>query len=185
MHACVRGFRMAWQTELRTLFVPPHCVGACCGRYFPPSGVAGDDKLILLPSFLLLSERLGVSISRLYSAPLNRNIRRYLAEGLGPASGPDGSKIRCPTMKGIWLTERKENFGVRLRPREHRSIRGLECSIMVGRRNSASNGVSQWPRPFRRYGLRFDGVVPHRKPLGLGSAKEKPNAFACLFFFPQ
>jgi peptidoglycan/LPS O-acetylase OafA/YrhL len=45
---------------------------------FPPSSVAGDDKLILLGGFLLLAAGLSGSIARLYSEPLNRGIRRHL-----------------------------------------------------------------------------------------------------------
>jgi len=45
---------------------------------FPPTGVVGDEKLVLLAGFLLFSAGLSVSISRLYAEPLNRNIRRYL-----------------------------------------------------------------------------------------------------------
>jgi peptidoglycan/LPS O-acetylase OafA/YrhL len=48
---------------------------------FPPSSVAGDEKLILLVSFLLFSAALSASIARLYAEPLNRNIRRRLAAG--------------------------------------------------------------------------------------------------------
>jgi peptidoglycan/LPS O-acetylase OafA/YrhL len=45
---------------------------------FPPTGVIGDEKLVLLAGFLLFSAGLSVSISRLYAEPLNRNIRRHL-----------------------------------------------------------------------------------------------------------
>jgi peptidoglycan/LPS O-acetylase OafA/YrhL len=46
---------------------------------FPPASVAGDEKLVLLAGFLLLSAALSVLIARFYSEPLNRNIRRWMA----------------------------------------------------------------------------------------------------------
>jgi peptidoglycan/LPS O-acetylase OafA/YrhL len=46
---------------------------------FPPRIVAGDEKLLLLATFLLLSAALGAGIARLFAEPLNRIVRRYLA----------------------------------------------------------------------------------------------------------
>jgi peptidoglycan/LPS O-acetylase OafA/YrhL len=47
---------------------------------FPPSGVAGDKKLLLLAGYLLLSACLSVLIARIYAEPLRRILRRWLTE---------------------------------------------------------------------------------------------------------
>lgn len=43
--------------------------------FFPPSGVQGDEKLVLLASYLLVSAALSALIARCYAEPLNRAIR--------------------------------------------------------------------------------------------------------------
>jgi peptidoglycan/LPS O-acetylase OafA/YrhL len=54
---------------------------------FPPTNVAGDERLLLLAGFLLLSAGLSVLIARLYAEPLNRNIRQRLVTRLSPDPG--------------------------------------------------------------------------------------------------
>jgi peptidoglycan/LPS O-acetylase OafA/YrhL len=46
---------------------------------FPPRVVVGDEKLLLLAVFLVLSAILSAGIARFYAEPLNRSIRRSLA----------------------------------------------------------------------------------------------------------
>lgn len=43
--------------------------------FFPPSSVQGDEKLVLLASYLLVSAALSALIARCYAEPLNRAIR--------------------------------------------------------------------------------------------------------------
>lgn len=50
----------------------------------PPSAVSGDEKLVLLAVYLLLSALVSMAIARFYAEPLNRRIRRWL----GPARRP-------------------------------------------------------------------------------------------------
>jgi peptidoglycan/LPS O-acetylase OafA/YrhL len=47
---------------------------------FPPSSVTGDEKLALLLGYLLLSASLGAAIARIYAAPSNRFVRRWLVQ---------------------------------------------------------------------------------------------------------
>jgi len=47
---------------------------------FPPSSVAGDEKLALLLGYLLLSVSLGAVIARIYAGPSNRFVRKWLAQ---------------------------------------------------------------------------------------------------------
>jgi hypothetical protein len=51
---------------------------------FPPRVVVGDEKLLLLSAFFVLSAALRAGIARLYAEPLNRSIRRRLAVSRGP-----------------------------------------------------------------------------------------------------
>jgi peptidoglycan/LPS O-acetylase OafA/YrhL len=46
---------------------------------FPHRVVVGDEKLLLLAAFLVLSAALSAGVARLYAEPLNRSIRRSLA----------------------------------------------------------------------------------------------------------
>jgi peptidoglycan/LPS O-acetylase OafA/YrhL len=46
---------------------------------FPPRVVVGDEKLLLLAAFSVLSAALSAGVARLYAEPLNRSIRRSLA----------------------------------------------------------------------------------------------------------
>jgi peptidoglycan/LPS O-acetylase OafA/YrhL len=46
---------------------------------FPPKLVAGDEKLLLLAAYLVLSIVVSAGIARFFSEPLNRGIRRRLA----------------------------------------------------------------------------------------------------------
>ena len=55
---------------------------------FPPSGVAGDEKLALLIGYLLLSFGLSVSIARIYAEPSNRIVRQWLT----PRKSQSGSQ---------------------------------------------------------------------------------------------
>ena len=48
---------------------------------FPPAGVVGDEKLLLLATFFVLSALLGAGIARFYAEPLNQGIRRRLGVG--------------------------------------------------------------------------------------------------------
>jgi peptidoglycan/LPS O-acetylase OafA/YrhL len=50
---------------------------------FPPLVATGDKKLLLLAAFLLLSTALSAGIARFYAEPLNRSIRRSLAQQAG------------------------------------------------------------------------------------------------------
>jgi peptidoglycan/LPS O-acetylase OafA/YrhL len=45
---------------------------------FPPRVVVGDEKLLLLAAFIVLSVALSAAVARLYAEPLNRSIRRRL-----------------------------------------------------------------------------------------------------------
>lgn len=45
---------------------------------FPPSSVAGDEKLALLLCYLLLSLWLGAAIAQIYAEPSNRIVRKWL-----------------------------------------------------------------------------------------------------------
>lgn len=45
---------------------------------FPPSIVAGDEKLLLLIAYFVLSAAVSAGVARLYAEPLNRSIRRSL-----------------------------------------------------------------------------------------------------------
>lgn len=47
---------------------------------FPPSGVAGNEKLVLLVGYLLLSACLAVSIAQFYAGPSNRIVRKWLRQ---------------------------------------------------------------------------------------------------------
>ncbi|HEY4253144.1 MAG TPA: acyltransferase [Roseomonas sp.] len=51
---------------------------------FPPRGVVGDAKLLLLAAFLALSAAIAAAIARCYAEPLNRWIRRRLPDPLAP-----------------------------------------------------------------------------------------------------
>lgn len=48
---------------------------------FPPATVVGDEKLLLLAAFLVLSAVLGAGVARFYAEPLNHGIRRRLGAG--------------------------------------------------------------------------------------------------------
>jgi peptidoglycan/LPS O-acetylase OafA/YrhL len=48
---------------------------------FPPPRVTGDEKLVLLAGYLLLSAGLAVSVARFYAEPLNRIVRQWLVPG--------------------------------------------------------------------------------------------------------
>jgi peptidoglycan/LPS O-acetylase OafA/YrhL len=45
---------------------------------FPPATVVGDEKLLLLAAFFVLSAVLSAGIARFYAEPLNHGIRRRL-----------------------------------------------------------------------------------------------------------
>ena len=45
---------------------------------FPPRVAPGNEKLLLLAAFFVLSAALSAGIARLYAEPLNRSIRRFL-----------------------------------------------------------------------------------------------------------
>jgi peptidoglycan/LPS O-acetylase OafA/YrhL len=49
---------------------------------FPPDLIVGDEKLLLLIAFLVLSALLSAGIARLYAEPLNRTIRRHLVRSV-------------------------------------------------------------------------------------------------------
>jgi peptidoglycan/LPS O-acetylase OafA/YrhL len=55
--------------------------------------VVGDEKLLLLAAFFVLSAGLSVGVARLYAEPLNRSIRRSLARRGGQTDSliPDGA----------------------------------------------------------------------------------------------
>jgi peptidoglycan/LPS O-acetylase OafA/YrhL len=46
---------------------------------FPPRGVVGDEKLILLAAFFIVSVALSAAVAQLYAEPLNHSIRRFFA----------------------------------------------------------------------------------------------------------
>ncbi|MCU1740768.1 MULTISPECIES: acyltransferase family protein [Pseudomonas] len=46
---------------------------------FPPSVVVGNEKILLLAVFFLLSAALSAAVGRFYAEPLNRSIRRFVA----------------------------------------------------------------------------------------------------------
>jgi peptidoglycan/LPS O-acetylase OafA/YrhL len=54
---------------------------------FPPPGVTGDEKLVLLAVYLLLSAWLGATVARFYAEPLNRIVRQWLVPGRLPSGG--------------------------------------------------------------------------------------------------
>lgn len=45
---------------------------------FPPPGVAGDEKLVVLVGYLLLSTCLSVFIAQMYAEPSSRIVRHWL-----------------------------------------------------------------------------------------------------------
>jgi peptidoglycan/LPS O-acetylase OafA/YrhL len=52
---------------------------------FPSRAVVGDEKLLLLTAFFVLSAALSAGIARFYAEPLNRRVRRGLIAGQAAA----------------------------------------------------------------------------------------------------
>ena len=74
--ACLGWFgRLSYELYLFHLIV----LGAM-RTIFPPRVDVGDEKLLLLAAFLVLSAALSAGIARLYAEPLNRSIRRSFAQ---------------------------------------------------------------------------------------------------------
>jgi peptidoglycan/LPS O-acetylase OafA/YrhL len=76
--------------------------------FFPPSEVTGDGKLGLLAGYLLLSVCLSVTVARIYAAPSNRIVRRWIvprrfrsgAAKRGP-NQPDVERPQSRTVNGL------------------------------------------------------------------------------------
>jgi peptidoglycan/LPS O-acetylase OafA/YrhL len=55
----------------------------------PSTTVKGDEKLLLLALYLLLSELMSWAIARFYAQPLNRRIRRWWGTQAGLVTEKD------------------------------------------------------------------------------------------------